>query len=793
MKLAYKVFLTTLTILTLAFMVSAQTLRPEKDNRNIAPTVGTGGPVGGPTGLFTVYDGQTLRRGEFTFSVAYSNFDRDPGDVDIVEVPLSFQIGLSDNLELFFNTDGYRAVKVNSPRNLSSFYLPNATFGNQAAIVLAPNGLLGGQFAGQAVFRPAGSQPFVGFPFIGGSAGNFGFPGTQSGNPVLGVTPGGAADNFPGIGSIYGSILPGVVLTTVGVGPGGVSTAPASFSTAPSYLNDAPLIGRQYGTSSFNTFTVGGKIRFTGPNNPVGVGIIPFYRFYQDGADDAAGFNQLQRGASPGGGGANFFNNRGDIGLIGFADARVRSYMNISANVGYIYNSEIKADLGDGGDDVTLLDRGNELLAAFAVDFPVNKYFQPIVEFRSQQFVGGRTPNAFENNPLDGLAGARVFFARYIGISAAYRYHFNQQDRDSFDSDFTNSNTTVFRGNTVSRTSSTGVPAGFRTSSDPHGFMFQFFAGRRNERQAEIINIPPVINTIELSETTVKLPCPEGQRPKEGEVCSDDQTVDVRVNATDAENDVLTYNYTVSGGRVEGTGANVSWDLSGVNEGTYTITTTIDDGCGVCAAPKTETVTVASCDCEEPPCDCGTLSINAPPSSVNPGETLTFSAEINGGDQQGVTYNWSVDKGEIISGQGTSSITVSTNGLSDESVEATLNTSSNDAACVCNLSRSETGNVVGLPTPRLFDEFGNVANNVVRGNIDNFITELQNNPGSQGYVLNYGTAAQVRRRENLIRNQFELRGYPLSNIVFVNGGVESEIRTRLWIVPQGADPSQIDE
>ncbi|MCV4820462.1 hypothetical protein OFM15_30745, partial [Escherichia coli] len=74
----------------------------------------------------TVYDGQTLRRGEYTFSAAYSNFDRDPGNADFTEVTLSFQVGVTNNIELFFNTDGYRAVKVNSPSNLSAFYLPNS-------------------------------------------------------------------------------------------------------------------------------------------------------------------------------------------------------------------------------------------------------------------------------------------------------------------------------------------------------------------------------------------------------------------------------------------------------------------------------------------------------------------------------------------------------------------------------------------------------------------------------------------------------------------------------------------
>ncbi|MFN2393738.1 MAG: hypothetical protein ABR566_17460, partial [Pyrinomonadaceae bacterium] len=115
MKLANKAFILALTILTLVFSMSAQTLRPVDDPRNTAPTVGTGGPPGGPTGLFTVYDGQTLRRGEFTFSAAYSNYDRDPGDADITEIPVSFQVGLSDYVELFFNTDAYRAIKVNSP------------------------------------------------------------------------------------------------------------------------------------------------------------------------------------------------------------------------------------------------------------------------------------------------------------------------------------------------------------------------------------------------------------------------------------------------------------------------------------------------------------------------------------------------------------------------------------------------------------------------------------------------------------------------------------------------------
>src|SRR5205085_7042527 len=126
MRLARRALWLALILLTLCAAATAQTLRSEGDPRNIAPTVGTGGQPGGPTGLFTIYDGQTLRKHEFTFSIAYSNFDRDPGNVDITEVPISFQLGLSDHIELFFNTDAYRGVKVNTPSQLSSFYLPNS-------------------------------------------------------------------------------------------------------------------------------------------------------------------------------------------------------------------------------------------------------------------------------------------------------------------------------------------------------------------------------------------------------------------------------------------------------------------------------------------------------------------------------------------------------------------------------------------------------------------------------------------------------------------------------------------
>src|SRR4029453_13795276 len=200
MRLATRALTVALVTLMLCAAVSAKALRPESDPRNQSPSVGTGGPEGGPTGLFTVYDGSTLRRGEFTFSIAYSNFDRDPGNVDITDIPLSFNVGLNDHVELFFKTNGWRGMKVNNAKNLSSFYLPNSqlfcgtVLCSGPAIILAPQGPNVGTIRGLPLFRPLNNQPFVQYPFVGGSAGTFGLaPGM--GNLLFG---------FPGFNATLG-------------------------------------------------------------------------------------------------------------------------------------------------------------------------------------------------------------------------------------------------------------------------------------------------------------------------------------------------------------------------------------------------------------------------------------------------------------------------------------------------------------------------------------------------------------------------------------------------------------
>jgi hypothetical protein len=807
MRLATRALIAALATLSLFAAVSAQALRSEKDPRNQSPSVGTGGPEGGPTGLFTIYDGSTIRRGEFTFSIAYSNYDRDPGNVDITDVPLSFNVGLNDHIEVFFKTNGHRGIKVNNPANLSSFYLPNSTLFcgtvrcSPPAIIQAPTGPNVGSLRGTVLFRPLNNQPFVGFPFAGGSAGTFrqgpgsalfGFPGfnAQLGPFVKSPNSGkfGPADNFPGVGSVVGGILPGVVLATSVLPATALTlpiTVPTTFTIEPSYLPDAPFVNRLYGDSSFTNFVVGGKIRFTGPHNPLGVALIPFYRWYPDNANDASGFNQLQRGASPGG-------DIGDFGLIGVVDGRLSKLVNVSANFGYILNSNPK---GAGGDFI-LLDRPNEMIAGVGFDFPLNKHFQPIAEVRSTQYVGGRTLNAFENSPVELLGGLKIYPKRWWGLGIAYRRHLNQQDQDHFNPVDSNTSITqisnVFvpgRGviivpGTTRPATSNGFPNGFVFSEDPNGFIGQLWFGRRNSRTPPVINMPPT-GSASASLSSITRPCPEGTSSTS---CSPSgNEVALTANFTDPDNDTLLYTWSVTGGKLTGEGKAVSWDLTGVANGSYTATVSVSDGTH---PPVTGVATVAVADCTgcvAPPPPCPTVSVSCP-SDVEQGSPITFTASVSGGPPSATaTYNWSVSAGTISGGQGTSSITVDTAGTGGQSITATVELGGFDPAC--SRTASCTTAVKPPPTPALkFDEYGNIKFNDEKARLDNYAIQLQNAPGSSATIIAYGSCAgEAQARADRAKDYLvNTRGIEAGRITTIDGGCRSDLTVQLWIVPTGA-------
>ena len=118
-------------------------------------------------------------------------------------------------------------------------------------------------------------------------------------------------------------------------------------------------------------------------------------------------------------------------------------------------------------------------------------------------------------------------------------------------------------------------------------------------------------------------------------------TVAVHVNASDPDNDTLTYSYTATGGTVEGTGPDARFATSGLAKGTYTVNVKVDDGRGgtaTCAAD----ITVAERPNRPPVISCSTDR-----SPIMPGERTGITSVASDPDGDPLTYTYSATGGQV--------------------------------------------------------------------------------------------------------------------------------------------------
>jgi TIR domain/Carboxypeptidase regulatory-like domain len=224
----------------------------------------------------------------------------------------------------------------------------------------------------------------------------------------------------------------------------------------------------------------------------------------------------------------------------------------------------------------------------------------------------------------------------------------------------------------------------------------------RKKKPTTVSDEPANVTSIKLDKSDVIIACPVGFRPRNaGADCPDDMSVKVSTSAVNPNpNGELVYSYTVSGGRIVGTGANVVWDLSGVAAGTYNITAAADNGAGF-GATKTETISVGSCDCELEPlsptptpgsdCDCPTLRSE----TTSNWEDILF--EVQGGGNN-LRYKWTVTNGDIVDSNNTNIILAKRK--HGDRMKATVEIDGIDSRCNCSKSLSATvfffGDIYGV-------------------------------------------------------------------------------------------------
>src|SRR5919112_3590827 len=186
------------------------------------------------------------------------------------------------------------------------------------------------------------------------------------------------------------------------------------------------------------------------------------------------------------------------------------------------------------------------------------------------------------------------------------------------------------------------------------------------------------------------------------------------------------------------------------------------------------------------------------PSTVNDGDIVTFTADVGYTGPSGLNYTWTVSPpaARILSGAGTPTITVDSSGLNNRRLTAILVVDDGSGDRACRQTAQAATGVAALPkisTPKRFDEFPSVAHDDDKARLDNLAIELQNNPGSIGYVVAYaGRNSRAGEAERMGQRALEYlttnRGLSADRVRFIDGGYRETNSFELWLVPQGAAP-----
>jgi uncharacterized protein YkuJ len=116
-----------------------------------------------------------------------------------------------------------------------------------------------------------------------------------------------------------------------------------------------------------------------------------------------------------------------------------------------------------------------------------------------------------------------------------------------------------------------------------------FGDSKLEDRAYEIYCGPANVTNLFLETTEIFANCEDSEKRINCSVWN--KEVSVKTIVADPS-DLLSYQYTVSGGKIVGQGAKVVWDLSGLQPGNYTVTAAVDDGCGFCGMTKTKAIVV---------------------------------------------------------------------------------------------------------------------------------------------------------------------------------------------------------
>lgn len=191
------------------------------------------------------------------------------------------------------------------------------------------------------------------------------------------------------------------------------------------------------------------------------------------------------------------------------------------------------------------------------------------------------------------------------------------------------------------------------------------------------------------------------------------------------------------------------------------------------------------------PSTCPVVRVSCP-DSVKEKVPVTFTADVSGGDPNVTpTFNWTVSAGTISSGQGTSSITVDTEGVGGQTITATVDIGGFERAC--STSSSCTTSVTKAASAVKFGEYVTPDLSANKAQLDKFVNALQSDPTAQGYLIAYGGRTShpddaQKAADNATSYTMHTRNLDGARTLSGVGGYREQPTIELWIAPADATP-----
>ncbi|HLG17695.1 MAG TPA: OmpA family protein [Blastocatellia bacterium] len=769
MKAAGKVCSLVLAVLVFGGTVLAQ----DRGHGNLAEQQKAPTVLGG-TGLFNTFSTRTLCKGEFNFALFWNNFDRDPGDLDINQVPFNFTIGLTNRWELWVDWVTWQQVTSRQPFLLSGYQLSATRLFGDPFTLLGPAS--GGNDGGAAFFPGSGA-------IFGGLLPSVGRYGTPTNFPTSVFSPGGLGSNVQvrGLGPLIASDL-------------------ASYYNELPFFGETdfvgfdglgrPVFGRRQSSNGSGDIYVGSKYSLIDPNKHwFSMALGGYLKI-----PVARGLRETARGRGSG------EYEGGPILMFGQESAgkRVRLY----ENVGYIHTGDPEI----GG--VKVLDIKDKLLFNAGLSIAVNRHAEFITEIAHTRFIGGDTPSLIRNDPWDLNVGMRFFLKNgAISFGGAYRLFLNNEDDITLP---------VFKAKVtfvgpffIINPLFEKVPQTFR-SDGKSGFVGFFSIGTRRACPA-----PPAPTCVLSASTTVN----RGERlslsvkPSTPGYTDDKVTYEYRWDVKDAQGRPVT---------VSGSGASVDVSTSQLACGRYTVTTTVTASVPAVDCP-TECVTTGQTSCNssfeitEPPCPTVSCDVVGTPSTVKEGERVTFRATGSGGGN--LTYTWSTTAGSLSSTLG-AEVSLDTTGLAPGTVTVSVEVSTDRRRCdqPCSGGSCSTSITVERipvpPPPEIVSPCGPIffplnsarINNEHKACLDEISLRLQQDPRAQVVIDGHRDSSErvgisLTRGNNARDYLVNEKGVDGARITVRNfgdtcahesGDPNLNRRVEFWIVPEGANISAVD-